>query len=58
MMISYISFIKQKVRFWSFTNNYINDVTSGNGIYCKFILSDVAFLINYVSERKGKHRQV
>lgn len=28
------------------------------GIYCKFILSDVAFLINYVSERKGKHRQV
>ena len=28
------------------------------GIYYKFILSDVAFLINYVSERKGKHRQV
>ena len=28
------------------------------GIYCKFILSDVAFLIYYVSERKGKHRQV
>ena len=27
------------------------------GIYYKFILS-VAFLINYVSERKGKHRQV
>mgnify|MGYP000171717891 FL=1 len=28
------------------------------GIYYKFILSGVAFLINYVSERKGKHRQV
>lgn len=28
------------------------------GIYYKFILPDVAFLINYVSERKGKHRQV
>lgn len=28
------------------------------GNYYKFILSDVAFLINYVSERKGKHRQV
>ena len=28
------------------------------GIYYKFILSVVAFLINYVSERKGKHRQV
>ncbi len=28
------------------------------GIYYKFILSDVAFLINYVSERKEKHRQV
>lgn len=28
------------------------------GIYYKFILSSVAFLINYVSERKGKHRQV
>lgn len=27
------------------------------GIYYKFILSGVAFLINYVSERKGKHRQ-
>ena len=26
-----MNFIKQKVRFWSFTNNYINDVTSGNG---------------------------
>lgn len=24
------------------------------GIYYKFILSGVAFLINYVSERKGK----
>ena len=29
-MTSYMTFIKQKVRFWSFTNNYINDVTSGN----------------------------
>ena len=28
------------------------------GIYYKLILSGVAFLINYVSERKGKHRQV
>ncbi len=26
------------------------------GIYYKFILSDVAFLINYVSKRKRKHR--
>ena len=25
-----MTFIKQKVRFWSFTNNYINDVTLGN----------------------------
>lgn len=30
MMISYISFIKQKVRFWSFINNFVNGVTSGN----------------------------
>lgn len=28
------------------------------GIYFNFMLPDVAFLINYVSERKGKHRQV
>ena len=28
------------------------------GIYYKFILSDVAFLINYVREGKGKQRQV
>ena len=27
------------------------------GIYYKFILSDVAFLINYVSERKGKYKK-
>ena len=28
------------------------------GIYYKFILFDVAFLISYECERKGKHRQV